>query len=301
VGPDQLDAARPPPVVGVTLPTGRVLDLGGRCYDLTTRALVMGILNRTPDSFYDQGETFGLAKLLDRAAGLVADGADVLDVGGVKAGPGPEVTEEEELDRVLPAVEALVARFDVPVSVDTWRASVARAAYRAGAVMGNDISGFADPDYLGAAAEHGASVVATHIRLAPRVRDPEPHYDDVVDAVTTFLLDRAGRAVAAGVPAARVVLDAGLDLGKTAEQSLTLLRASGTLASLGYPLLLSASNKTFLGATLDLALHERREASLAAAALGVALGARLLRVHDVAGTRRVRDTLAAVLSTGGDR
>ena len=301
MGPDQLDAARPPPVVGVTLPTGRVLDLGGRCYDLTTRALVMGILNRTPDSFYDQGETFGLAKLLDRAAGLVADGADVLDVGGVKAGPGPEVTEEEELDRVLPAVEALVARFDVPVSVDTWRASVARAAYRAGAVMGNDISGFADPDYLGAAAEHGASVVATHIRLAPRVRDPEPHYDDVVDAVTTFLLDRAGRAVAAGVPAARVVLDAGLDLGKTAEQSLTLLRASGTLASLGYPLLLSASNKTFLGATLDLALHERREASLAAAALGVALGARLLRVHDVAGTRRVRDTLAAVLSTGGDR
>jgi dihydropteroate synthase len=303
VGPDQPDPERPSPlaVAGVALPTGRVLELGGRCHDLTTRALVMGILNRTPDSFYDHGETFGLSELLDRAACLVADGADLLDVGGVKAGPGPEVSEEEELERVLPAVEVLVARFDVPVSVDTWRASVARAAYRAGAVMGNDISGFADPDYLPAAAEHGASVVATHIRLAPRVRDPEPHYDDVVDAVTTFLLDRAGRAAAAGVPPTRVVLDAGLDLGKTAEQSLTLLRASGTLASLGYPLLLSASNKTFLGTLLDLALHERREASLAAAALGVALGARLLRVHDVAGTRRVRDTLAAVLSTGGDR
>ncbi|MHB1774985.1 MAG: dihydropteroate synthase [Acidimicrobiales bacterium] len=303
MGPDQPDPERLSPlaVAGGALPTGRVLELGGRCHDLTTRALVMGILNRTPDSFYDHGATFGLSELLDRAAGLVADGADLLDVGGVKAGPGPEVTEEEELDRVVPTVEALVARFDVPVSVDTWRASVARAAYQAGAVMGNDISGFADPDYLPAAAEHGASVVATHIRLAPRVRDPEPHYDDVVGTVATFLLDRAARAAAAGVPPTRVVLDAGLDLGKTAEQSLTLLRASGTLASLGYPLLLSASNKTFLGAVLDLALHERREASLAAAALGVALGCRLLRVHDVAGTRRVRDTLAAVLSTGGDR
>jgi len=274
------------------------LDLGGRSYDLTHRALVMGILNRTPDSFYDRGATYGLDALLARAEQLVADGADLLDVGGVKAGPGPEVTEAEELDRVIPAIDALAARFDVPISVDTWRASVARAAYAAGAVVGNDISGFADPDYLDEAARAGAAVVATHIRLAPRVRDPDPRYDDVVGTVAAFLADRAERALAAGVRSDRIVLDAGLDLGKTADQSLTLLRGSPSLAALGYPLLLSASNKTFLGVLFDLDITERREASLAAAALGVSLGCRLLRVHDVAGTRRIRDALLAVMEAG---
>ena len=273
---------------------GTVLDLGGRRYDLTHRALVMGILNRTPDSFYDKGATFELGRLYDRAARLVADGADILDVGGVKAGPGPEVTEAEELERVVPVVTGLVARFDVPVSVDTWRARVARAAYAEGAVMGNDISGLADPDYAVAAAEHGAAVVATHIRLAPRVADPDPHYDDVVADVAAFLLERAGRARRAGIPPERIVLDAGLDLGKTAAQSLTLLRASSELAALGYPLLLSASNKTFLGVVLGLELTERRAASLGAAALGIAWGCRIVRVHDVKGTCRVRDALAAV-------
>jgi dihydropteroate synthase len=215
-------------------------------------------------------------------------------IGGVKAGPGPEVTEPEEMERVVPVVIGLVKRFDVPVSVDTWRASVARASYAEGALMGNDISGFADPDYLPAAAEHGAAVVATHIRLAPRVADPDPQYANVVLDVREFLVERAERARAAGVPAERIVLDAGLDLGKTATQSLQLLRASSTLANLGYPLLLSASNKTFLGVTLDLEITERREASLSAAALGIAWGCRILRVHDVKGTCRVRDALAAV-------
>jgi dihydropteroate synthase len=255
----------------------------------------MGILNRTPDSFYDKGATFALDALVKRADDLVAQGADILDVGGVKAGPGPEVTEEEELDRVVPAIEALRARLDVPLSVDTWRASVARAAYGAGAIVGNDISGFADPEYLAAAADARATVVATHIRLAPRVRDPEPHYDDVVAQVASFLADRAGQALAAGIPADRIVIDAGLDLGKTAEQSLALLRASATLAGLGYPLLLSASNKTFLGAVLGLEIDQRVYASLAATAMGVTLGCRIVRVHDVASARQACDTLAAVL------
>lgn len=271
------------------------LALGDRVFDLASRSLVMGILNRTPDSFYDKGATFSLDDLLQRAEQLVDSGADILDVGGVKAGPGPEVTEEEELDRVVPTVEALRARLDIPISVDTWRASVARASYLAGAVMGNDISGFADPGYLAAAAEHGAAVVATHIRLAPRVRDPEPHYDDVVADVSAFLVDRASRAEAAGIGSDRIVVDAGLDLGKTAQQSLTLLRASAQLASLGYPLLLSASNKTFLGVVLGLEIDERSEASLAALAIGVSLGCRIVRVHDVASARRACDTIAAVL------
>lgn len=255
----------------------------------------MGILNRTPDSFYDRGRYWDRDAFYRRAEQLVADGADLLDVGGVKAGPGPEVSEAEELDRVVPAIAALRARFDVPLSVDTWRASVAAASYREGAVMGNDISGFADPGYLPAAAAAGAAVVATHIRLGPRVADPDPRYDDVVAEVSSFLVDRAASARAAGLPAGRVVIDAGLDLGKTAEQSLELLRASDRLAALGFPLLLSASNKTFLGVALDRQIGERGPASMAAHALGVSLGCRILRAHDVAATRRICATLAAIV------
>lgn len=272
------------------------LALGERVYDVATRALVMGILNRTTDSFFDRGAFYEMDRFLARAEQLVDEGADILDVGGVKAGPGPEVTEAEELERVIPAIAALHERFDVPLSADTWRASVAREAYAAGAVIGNDISGFADPDYLPVAAKAGATVVATHIRLKPRVRDPDPVYPEgVVEAVGTFLVERAHRAEAAGIAPERIVIDAGLDLGKTTPQSVVLLRESRRLAQLGYPLLLSASNKTFLGQLLDLEIGERGAASLAAAALGVAGGCRILRVHDVAGTCRVRNVLAAVM------
>ncbi len=276
------------------------LMLGDRAFDITDRALVMGILNRTPDSFYDKGATFALDDLVRRAEKLVDDGADLLDVGGVKAGPGPVVDEAEELDRVIPALEAVHARFDVPLSVDTWRASVAKEAYAVGAVVGNDISGFADPDYLAAAADAGATVVATHIRLGPRIPDPDPVYDDVVDAVSKYLLERASLARTSGITPDRIVLDAGLDLGKTAEQSLALLRASDQLVSLGYPVLLSASNKTFLGVVLGLEIGDRREASLAAAALGVARGCRIVRVHDVAAHRQVCAILASVTAARVD-
>src|SRR3954471_12950458 len=255
----------------------------------------MGILNRTPDSFFDQGAYYDFDAFLRKADGLVADGADFLDVGGVKAGPGPDVDEQEELERVVPAVEALKARFDVPLSVDTWRASVARECFRAGAVVGNDISGFADPEYLGVCAAAGASVVATHIRLRPRVPDPNPEYDDLLQAVDAFLLDRAHQAEAAGIPRERVMVDAGLDLGKTEPQSLELLRAHDRLAALGWPLFLSASNKRFLGDLVGTDVTDRREASHAAHALGIALGSRVLRAHDVRGARRAADVLAAIL------
>jgi dihydropteroate synthase len=272
------------------------LTLGDRTVDITDRALVMGILNRTPDSFYDKGATYTLDDLVRRAEQLVEDGADLLDVGGVKAGPGPAVDEPEELDRVIPALEALRARFDTPLSVDTWRASVAKEAYAAGAVVGNDISGFSDPDYLAEAAAAGATVVATHIRLGPRIPDPEPAYDDVVEAVRGYLLERAAWGTEAGLTPDRIVVDAGLDLGKTAQHSLTLLRASDQLADLGYPLLLSASNKTFLGVVMGLEIGERREASLAATALGATLGCRVVRVHDVAAHRQVCAVLGAIES-----
>ncbi len=278
----------------------QLVALGARTIDVTSRALVMAICNRTPDSFFDQGSYFSFDGFLARVDAAVSEGADLLDVGGVKAGPGPEVSLGEELERVVPAVAAIRERFDVPVSVDTWRADVASAAFEAGAVLGNDISGFADPRYLEVAAAAGASVVATHIRLAPRVPDPEPVYGDVVVEVRDRLAVLARSAVDAGVSPAGVIVDAGLDLGKTPEQSLELLRASQRLAALGHPLLLSASNKRFLGDVLGLDVDSRREASLAAVALGIAGGCRLLRVHDVAGTVRVRDVLAAILEEQGD-
>jgi dihydropteroate synthase len=266
-----------------------------RRYDITYRSLVMGILNRTPDSFYDRGDYFDFDQFLAKADGLVAEGADLLDVGGVKAGPGPEVSQDEELERVVPAIEALVARFDVPVSVDTWNPVVLDAALAAGAVVGNDISGFSHPDYLPTCARHGASVVATHIRLAPRVADPDPHYDDLRAEVRGFLADRAADALAAGIPRERIMVDDGLDLGKTEPQSLELLRTSDELAALGYATFLSASNKRFLGELVGTDVTDRHDATLAAHALGVGLGCRILRSHDVSGSRRVADTVAAVL------
>lgn len=271
------------------------LDLGTTRFDITYRAIVMGILNRTPDSFYDQGSYFEFEDFLRKAEQLVNDGADFLDVGGVKAGPGDEVTEQEELDRVVPAIEALRSRFDLPLSVDTWRASVAKACFDAGACIGNDISGFADPDYLNVCAAAGASVVATHIRLAPRVPDPDPQYDDVVMAVCEFLADRAERARAAGIPRERIMVDAGLDLGKSELQSKILLRSSDALTALGYPVFLSASNKRFLWTLLDVERGSAGDGTMAAHSLGIALGCRILRAHDVRNGRRVADAMAAIL------
>ena len=271
------------------------LDLGQTRFDITHRAVVMGILNRTPDSFYDQGSYYAFDDFLRKAEQLVLDGADFLDVGGVKAGPGDEVTEAEELERVVPAVEALTERFDLPLSVDTWRASVARACFEAGAVVGNDISGFGDPDYLDVCAAAGASVVATPIRLEPRVPDPDPQYDDLIPNVCEFLADRAQRARAAGIPAERIMVDAGLDLGKSESQSLELLRASDALVELGYPVFLSASNKRFLWTLLGVERGSAGMGTMAAHSLGIALGCRILRAHDVRNGRRVADVMAAIL------
>jgi dihydropteroate synthase len=273
------------------------LSLGGRHFDVAKRVLVMGIVNRTPDSFFDHGTYFELDSSLRLADELVAAGADIVDVGGVRAGPGPHVTAAEEIDRVVPAIEAIAARFDVAVSVDTFRAEVAAASFQAGAVLGNDISGFADPEYLAVAKQFGASVVATHIRLQPRVNDPDPRYpnDDVVSACESYLLERVRRARDAGLSDDQVILDAGLDLGKTTPQSLELLRASPRLASIGPSLLLSASNKGFLGDLFDLKIDERAEATMAALAVGVVGGCRVLRVHDVRGACRISRTLEALL------
>lgn len=273
-----------------------ILELGPEySFDITHRALVMGILNRTPDSFFDGGTYFEFDGFLRKAEQLIAEGADFLDIGGVKAGPGPEVLTEEELERVVPAISAVRDRFDVPISVDTWNPVVLRESLRAGASVGNDISGFAAPEYLPTCAEFGASVVATHIRLGPRIPDPEPIYEDLRADVRGFLRDKAQQAEAAGIPRQRIMVDDGLDLGKTEPQSLELLRSSEELASLGYAAFLSASNKRFLGELLGRDVSDRREASHAAHALGIAKGCRVLRAHDVRGARRTADVMASLL------
>ena len=278
---------------GQTFPEVR-FEAVGKSWDLTVTPLVMGILNRTPDSFYDKGSYFAFDEFLRKAETLVAEGADIVDIGGVKAGPGPEVSEAEELERVVPAVEAVARRFGVQISVDTWNAQVLDASLSSGAHIGNDISGFADPKYLEVAARHRAAVVATHIRLSPRIKDPEPIYDDLLGEVEEFLVERVRRARQAGVREHAIAIDAGFDLGKTTEQSLELFANTDRLATFGPAVLISASNKGFLGEILELEVTDRRAASLSAVALSYLSGARIFRVHDVRGTRRVLDTLTAI-------
>jgi len=273
------------------------LDLGGHVYDLTHRPLVVGILNRTRDSFYDRGADFELDALLRHAEHLIDDGADVLDVGARPGGVGVRgVSEDEEAGLVVESLQALRRRFEVPLSVDTQRATVAAAAFDAGAVLGNDMSGFRDPGYLATAARAGAAVIATHVRLPPGVPDPDPHYDDVVEDVASALDALSARAAAAGIPAARIILDPGYDLGKSWQQTLTLLAHTPRFARLGHPVLVAVSNKIFLGRLLDLPIDERTTATAAACASAVARGARVMRVHDVRAGRQVADLLAALLA-----
>lgn len=254
----------------------------------------MGIMNRTQDSFFDHGAYFEMDSFLRRAEQLVKENADILDIGGVKAGPGPEVSEAEELDRVVPAIVKLRERFDIPLSVDTWNTRVIDESMKAGAVLANDISGFGSNGYLEAVAKHGGAVVATHIRLVPRLADPNPVYQDLKTEVFQFLKIRTQKALAAGIGRESIVVDAGFDLGKTTAQSMELLQGTSELTKLSYPVLISASNKGFIGEVLSRDINNRRNGSLSAAAIAAVQGARIFRVHDVAGTRQVVDVISAI-------
>jgi dihydropteroate synthase len=277
------------------------LRLGPHRYDITRRAVVVGILNRTRDSFYDAGRYFALDALLRRAGELVAQGADVLEVGARPGGVGVrEVPPQEEEDLVASSLEALQQRFDLPLAVDTTRANVARAAYARGAVLGNDMSGFRDVEYLPAAAEAGASVVATHTRQPPGVPVPNPQFRDVVQEVHDQLATVLRRALEAGLAPEQVIADPGLDLGKSWQQSLALVGATGYFAHLGHPLLLGASNKIFLGRALGgLEKDQRDVATAAVCALAVEHGARVIRVHDARIERQASDFATAVLEHRG--
>jgi len=268
---------------------------GRRTFDFARRTAVMAILNRTPDSFYDRGATYGFGAALEAGERALAEGADWLDVGGVKGGPGPPVTEAEELDRVVPLLEALRGRTDAVLSVDTYRPGVARRALAAGADVVNDPSGLRDPAMAEVAAAAGAGLVVMHTGGPPRTRPHRPAYADVVAEVRAFLAGRAALAIRHGLTADRLIVDPGHDFHKNTFHSLELTRRLGELADLGHPLLVALSNKDFVGETLDVGLDQRLEGSLAAAAFSVAAGASIVRVHEVQATVRVVRMIEAIL------
>jgi dihydropteroate synthase len=258
------------------------------------RCLVMGIVNRTPDSFYDGGR-MGLAESVKHALALLEAGADLLDVGGVKAGPGPHVPESEERERLLPLIAALASEAGVPLSVETHHASVAAAALDAGASIVNDVTGLSDPGLARVVAEADAGLVVVHNGGQIRGRPRNPRYEDVVAAVREGLLERVDEACAAGVATDRIIVDGGLDFGKNTFHSLELVRRTDELAGLGYPLLVAPSRKDVVGETLDLPPGERLEGTLALVALSVWGGASIVRVHDVRPAVRTVRMVEAVM------
>lgn len=259
-----------------------------------TRCLVMGILNRTPDSFYDGGRT-GLDESVAHAEAMVTAGVDIVDIGGVKAGPGEEVSEQEELDRVLPLVARVREEMEIAVSVETSRPSVAVAALKAGAQIVNDVGGLGDPGLAAACARGGAKLVLMHHGGQIRGRPRNPRYDDVVASVIACWEQLAERALSKGLSRADLIADPGLDFGKTTFHSLELMRRLPELVGTGFPVLIAASRKDVVGETLDLPLEERLEGSLALVALSVLHGAAIVRVHDVKASVRVVRMVEAVM------
>jgi dihydropteroate synthase len=255
--------------------------IGRRAFDFDRQVAVMAVVNRTPDSFSDGGATFALDRAVAAAMRAANLGADWVDIGGVPFGRGPAVSTAEEIDRVVPVVEAIAAASDVVVSVDTNRAEVARAAVAAGAAVVNDTSGLGDPEMVGVVAASDAHIVITHSVGPPRVEKPAARFDDVVIEVRAFLAERVARAEAAGIPRERIIVDPGHDLDKNTLHSLELTRRLGEIADLGLPLLVAVSNKDFVGESIEREQGRRLVGSLAAMVCCIERGARIVRMHDV--------------------
>jgi dihydropteroate synthase len=279
------------------------LRVGGRLLPTSTRCLVMGIVNVTPDSFADGGRYLDPAAAVAHGLELAAEGADLLDVGGESTRPGAANVEEAvELERVLPVVEGLASATDVPISIDTRKAAVAAAALATGATMVNDVSaGRDDPDLLGVAADAGAAVVLMHMQGTPATMQDDPRYGDVLAEVEAFLQERTLAAEAAGVPSEALVVDPGIGFGKRDEHNYALLGGLARLTRLGHPVLVGTSRKGFIGRALDLPVGERLEGSAAAVVWAVERGVRIVRVHDVAPMVRTVRMTEALLTGGGAR
>lgn len=257
--------------------------------------LVMGIVNRTPDSFYDGGR-MGLEETVAYGRTLIEEGADILDIGAVKAGPGEDVSEEEEATRLLPLVESLAGE-GVPLSIETGRPSIARRAFDAGAALVNDVGGLTDPELASACADTGAALVLMHHGGQIRGRPRSPAYDDIVVAVREEWERLVALARERGVGETSIVVDPGLDFGKNTFHSLELMRRLPELTAGPWPVLVAASRKDIVGETLDLPLAERLEGSLAVVAMSVLHGAAIVRVHDVRASVRTVRMVEAMLGT----
>lgn len=249
------------------------------------RPLIMGIINCTPDSFSGDGTANDVARAVAQGREFVAEGADILDIGGESSRPGAApVAADEEMRRVIPVIEAL-REYGVPLSIDTVKPEVMRAALAAGATMINDINALRAPEAIEVAAGSDAAVCLMHMQGTPQTMQADPCYDDVVGEVTAFLAGRCAAVQAAGIARERIVTDPGFGFGKTAEHNLLLLRHLDRIAALGYPVLAGLSRKSLLGTLTGRKVTERVPASVAAALAAVAGGATIVRVHDVAATR----------------
>jgi dihydropteroate synthase len=277
----------------------RALKLGGRTFE-PGELVVMAIVNRTPDSFFDRGATYAEDAALRAVERAVTEGAGIIDIGGVKAGPGAEVGAAEEIRRTVATIAAVRTEFpDVVISIDTWRAEVAAEAVAAGADLLNDTWAGADPALAEVAAQTGAGLVCSHAGgLAPRTRPHRANFDDVVADVVATVTRLADRAVELGVRPDGIMIDPAHDFGKNTRHSLAITRRLGELTAAGWPLLVALSNKDFVGETLDLPVDQRLEGTLAATAVSAWLGARVFRAHQVRPTRRVLDMVASIR---GDR
>ncbi len=259
-----------------------VRKIGRRTFDFSRQIAVMGIVNRTADSFYDQGSTFALETAIAAALGAAVAGAGFVDIGAVPFSPdAAAVSPAEEIDRLVPVIEAVVAASDVVVSVDTTRSAVAQAALAAGAAMINDTSGLQDPALAEVVAGSASTLVITHSLATPGEHWPRPQYGDVVAEVRTRLAALVEVAMSFGVPEERIVIDPGHDLNKNTLHSLELTRRLDEIASLGLPVLAAVSNKDFVGEATGLDKADRGAASIAAATVCALQGARILRMHDV--------------------
>ncbi|NHC23893.1 dihydropteroate synthase [Nocardioides sp. IC4_145] len=272
------------------------LRLGRHEFD-DDRTLMMAIVNRTPDSFYDKGATWAEDKAFDRVAQVVDEGAEMVDIGGIKAAPGEEIDEVEEKRRVVDFVARIRAAYpSLVISVDTWRASVGDAVCEAGADVLNDAWGGADPALVDVAAKHDVALICTHTGGAvPRTRPYRVEYDDVVRSAIDDTVAYAERALAAGVARESLVIDPAHDFGKNTFHSLEITRRLGEMVATGWPVLVSLSNKDFVGESLDLPVGERLTGTLAATAVCALAGARIYRVHEVVETRQVVDMVNTIV------
>ncbi len=269
---------------------------GDRLLDCGARTLVMGVLNVTPDSFSDGGRFFDPEVAVTHALRMVEDGADMVDVGGESTRPGSDpVPAEEERDRVVPIIKRLAAEIDVPISIDTRRAGVARAALEVGATIVNDVTAGGDPRMFGVVREAGAGLVLMHMKGEPKTMQEAPEYEDVVREVRDYLARRMEAAAEAGIARECLVVDPGLGFGKTEQQSLRLMRETSALLDIGRPVLVGPSRKSFIGYVLETGVDERMEGTAGAVAYMVGRGAHIVRVHDVKEMVRVVRVVDAIL------